>query len=114
MKDTLPDLTLGVAATELDARSMLAGRVGEEEVLVVKDGDEYLAVTGLCPHYHARLVDGLLVDGSIRCPMHHACFHLRTGAVERGPALDALDRWQVDEQDGLIFVRRKLQPTPRT
>jgi NAD(P)H-nitrite reductase large subunit len=50
----------------------------------------------------------LLVDGTIRCPWHHACFDLKTGAVKRGPALDPLDRWQVDQQDGRIFVRRQL------
>jgi NADPH-dependent 2,4-dienoyl-CoA reductase/sulfur reductase-like enzyme/nitrite reductase/ring-hydroxylating ferredoxin subunit len=108
MSDNLPDLETGVAASDFDGRPMLVGRVGKQQVLVVKRGDEYFAVAAQCTHYHGPLVDGLLVDGSIRCPWHHACFDLRTGSVERGPALDPLDRWQVDEQDGRIFVRRKL------
>jgi NADPH-dependent 2,4-dienoyl-CoA reductase/sulfur reductase-like enzyme/nitrite reductase/ring-hydroxylating ferredoxin subunit len=109
MSDNLPDLELGVAAADFEARPMLVGRVGEEQVLVVKRGDEYFAVAALCTHYHGPLAEGLLVDGSIRCPWHHACFDLRTGMVERGPALDPLDRWQVEQQDGRIFVRRKLE-----
>jgi apoptosis-inducing factor 3 len=111
MSDNLPDLEMGVAASDFDTRPMLVGRVGKEQVLVVKRGDEYFAVAALCTHYHGHLVEGLLVDGSIRCPWHHACFDLKTGSVERGPALDPLDRWQVDHQDDRIFVRRKL---PRT
>jgi apoptosis-inducing factor 3 len=110
MSDSLPDWELGLAAAEFDRRPMLVGRVGKEQVLVVKSGDEYFAVSALCTHYHGHLVDGLLVDGTVRCPWHHACFDLRTGAVKRGPALDPLDRWQVDQQDGRISVRRKLQP----
>jgi apoptosis-inducing factor 3 len=108
--DKLPDLELGIAAAEFERRPMLVGRVGKEQVLVVKSGEEYFAVAALCTHYHGHLVDGLLVDGTVRCPWHHACFDLRTGRVERGPALDPLDRWQVDRQDDRIIVRRKLQP----
>jgi len=115
MSADLPDLALGVAEADFDGRPMLAGRVGEDQVLVVKSGDEYFAVAAQCTHYHGPLVDGLLVGDSVRCPWHHACFDLRTGRVERGPALDPLDRWQVERQHGRVFVRHKLQPpsTPR-
>jgi NADPH-dependent 2,4-dienoyl-CoA reductase/sulfur reductase-like enzyme/nitrite reductase/ring-hydroxylating ferredoxin subunit len=108
--NNLPDLQQGVAAADFDQRPMVVGRVGEDEVLLVKSGEEYFAVAALCTHYHGHLVDGLLVDGTVRCPWHHACFNLRTGSVERGPALDPLDRWQVDQHDGRIFVRHKLEP----
>ena len=110
MSDPLPDLELGLPATDFDRRPMLVGRVGKAHVLVVKSGDEYFAVAAQCTHYHGPLVEGLLVDGTIRCPWHHACFDFKTGRVKRGPALDPLDRWQVDHQDGRIVVRRKLQP----
>ena len=110
MSENLPDLELGVATADFDSRPMLVGRVGEEQVLVVKRDREYFAVGASCTHYHGPLVEGLLVGDSIRCPWHHACFDVKTGMVQRGPALDPLDRWQVDQQDGRIFVRRKLAP----
>jgi apoptosis-inducing factor 3 len=110
MNENLPNLELGVAEADFDERPMLLGHVGDEQVLVLKRGEEYFAVAALCTHYHGHLVDGLLVGSSIRCPWHHACFDLRTGRVERGPALDPLDRWQVEQQDGRVLVRRKLQP----
>ena len=112
--NNLPDLQQGVAAADFDQRPMVVGRVGEDEVLLVKSGEEYFAVAALCTHYHGHLVDGLLVDGTVRCPWHHACFNLRTGSVERGPALDSLDRWQVDQRDGRIFVRHKLEPARKS
>jgi NADPH-dependent 2,4-dienoyl-CoA reductase/sulfur reductase-like enzyme/nitrite reductase/ring-hydroxylating ferredoxin subunit len=114
MNDNLPDLQQGVAAADFDQRPMVVGRVGKDEVLLVKSGDEFFAVAALCTHYHGHLVDGLLVDGTVRCPWHHACFNLRTGSVERGPALDPLDRWQVDQRDGRIFVRHKLEPARKS
>src|SRR5262245_54018429 len=110
MSDPLPNLELGIAATDFDRQPMLVALVGKDQVLVIKGGNEYFAVAALCTHYHGPLVEGLLVDGTVRCPWHHSCFDLKTGAVKRGPALDPLDRWQVDQQGDRIFVRRKSQP----
>ncbi len=81
-----PDLTQGVDLGALPDGGMLAGRVGEAEVLLVRLGAEIFAVDALCSHYHGPLADGLVVDGAVRCPWHHACFDLRTGEALRAPA----------------------------
>jgi nitrite reductase/ring-hydroxylating ferredoxin subunit len=63
-----------------------------------------------CTHYHAPLADGLIVDDTIRCPMHHACFSLRTGEALNAPALDPIATWRVEVALGKAYVREKLDP----
>ncbi len=100
-----PDLTQGVDFAELERDGKLVGRVGEEEVLLVLREGEVFAIGAQCTHYHAPLVDGLVLGGEIRCPWHHASFDLATGEVLRAPALDPLPCWKVERRDGKVFVR---------
>src|SRR5690348_27830 len=108
-----PDLTQGVALSDF-ADSRLLGHVGDEEVLLVQSGGEIFAIGAHCTHYHGPLAEGIVADGGVRCPWHHACFDLRTGAAVRAPALSPVDCWKVEQRDGRIFVREKReQAAPR-
>jgi NADPH-dependent 2,4-dienoyl-CoA reductase/sulfur reductase-like enzyme/nitrite reductase/ring-hydroxylating ferredoxin subunit len=108
-----PDLTQGVALSDfVDGR--LLGHVGDEEVLLVQSGIEIFAIGAHCTHYHGPLAEGLISDGDVRCPWHHACFDLKTGEALRAPALSPVDCWKVEQRDGRIFVREKRErATPR-
>jgi nitrite reductase/ring-hydroxylating ferredoxin subunit len=102
-----PDLAQGIALTDLVDGGKLVGHVGDEQVLLVRRGMEVFAIGALCAHYHGPLVDGLVVDDTVRCPWHHACFDLRTGEALRAPALSPVASWSVEQRDGKIFVREK-------
>jgi NADPH-dependent 2,4-dienoyl-CoA reductase/sulfur reductase-like enzyme/nitrite reductase/ring-hydroxylating ferredoxin subunit len=106
-----PDLAQGIAAGEL--KDKLVGHVGKDEILLVRRGAEIFAVDAHCTHYHGPLVDGLVVDDSVRCPWHHARFDLRSGEA-LAPAFSALACWAVEQRDGKIFVRGKRAPAKRS
>jgi len=109
------DLSKGIAASTLNDGGMILGRVGDEDVVLARSGDELFAVRAQCSHYRGPLVEGLLVGDTVRCPWHHACFSLRTGEPLRAPALDPIACWRVDREGDRIFVREKLpaQSMPR-
>src|SRR5689334_20397347 len=105
-KPSGPDLAQGVSLADF-ADGKLLGHVGDEQVLLVQLGTEILAIDAFCSHYHGPLAEGLVVDDTIRCPWHHACFSLRSGEAVRPPALTALAVWQVEREGDRLFVRRK-------
>ena len=109
-----PDLALGVLAAELPDGGKLVGHVGNEAALLLRRGPEVFAIGAHCTHYHGPLADGLVVDDTVRCPWHHACFDLRTGKALAAPAFSPVDTWRVEQRDGKIFVgEKRAQPEKR-
>ncbi len=102
-----PDLAQGIAVAELADGGKLIGHVGDEPVLLARRGADVFAIGALCTHYSGPLVEGLIVDDTVRCPWHHACFDLRTGEALHAPAFSPVDSWVVEQRDGKIFVREK-------
>jgi NADPH-dependent 2,4-dienoyl-CoA reductase/sulfur reductase-like enzyme/nitrite reductase/ring-hydroxylating ferredoxin subunit len=88
---------------------MLIGHANGEPVLVARRGHELFAIGAFCTHYGASLGDGLLVDDTVRCPWHHACFSLRTGEALCAPALDPVACWRVELHNGNAYVGEKLE-----
>ena len=106
-----PDLATGYPAGDLQDGRMIQGRVGDEDVILARHKDEFFAVGAGCTHYHGPLAEGLIVGDELRCPLHHACFSLRTGRALCAPAFDAIPRWRVERVGDLVFVREK-HPAP--
>src|SRR5689334_157109 len=107
-KVDLVDLAQGIPANSLRDGDTRAGRVGDDEVVLVRSGDELFAVGAHCTHYHGPLAEGLVTGHLIRCPWHHACFDLRSGATVRAPALDAISTWRVERRGDLVYVGEKI------
>src|SRR5689334_8385802 len=109
-----PDLTKGVAFSSIADGGFLLGQVGGDSVLLVRQGAEVFAIGAECTHYHGPLADGVVTDGVVRCPWHHACFDVRTGEALHAPALSPVSCWKVERQSDTVTVREKLdQPKPR-
>ncbi|HKU85155.1 MAG TPA: FAD-dependent oxidoreductase [Casimicrobiaceae bacterium] len=110
---TGPDLAQGTAIDTVADGAMLAGHVGDEAVLLARRGNEFFAIGATCTHYNGPLAEGLLVGETVRCPWHHACFSLRTGEALHAPAVGAVACWTIEQRDGSVFVREKVERQPR-
>jgi apoptosis-inducing factor 3 len=104
-----PDLTAGVKGGELREGELVLGHADGEAVILVKSAGDLFAVSATCSHYGGPLSEGLVADGKVHCPWHHACFDLRTGAA-KGPALASISCFEVIREGDLVRVGRKQEP----
>ena len=109
---TGPDLTKGVSAGDLPEGAMMAGHVGDDEVLLVRQNGTVFALSPPT----ARTITARSPTAwwsATRCavPGITPASSLATGEALAAPALSPLACWQVEERDGKIIVgSKKDQP----
>ncbi len=112
MPDSPLDLSGGLAWEDLPDGAMLRGQLGKDDLVLIRRGEAVFAIGASCTHYHGNLNEGLLHGETVRCPLHHARFDIRTGEAIAAPALDPVGCWRVERVGGRLFVRERL-PDPR-
>lgn len=106
---TGPDLSSGIPIESIPDGGMVGGHVDGRPVIVSRQGDEVFAIGGQCTHYGGPLAEGIIADGTVRCPWHHACFDLRTGEAVRAPALNPVARWEISRDGAIVKVTREVE-----
>src|SRR2546430_2359430 len=111
-KLTGPDFGAGVDASTVRDGESLLGHANGEAVLLVRRGDDFLAIGATCTHYGGPLAEGVIAGDDVRCPWHHACFNLRTGEALRSPALSPVACWTVERRNQKILIAGKRERDP--
>ena len=59
--------------------------VNNQEVLIIRDGDEFYATSHLCTHEDYDLSEAFMDDHQLICPNHFATFDPKNGSVISPP-----------------------------
>jgi NADPH-dependent 2,4-dienoyl-CoA reductase/sulfur reductase-like enzyme/nitrite reductase/ring-hydroxylating ferredoxin subunit len=97
-------IALGAADSLLRDGPMQRFDVDGKAVLLTRISGEYHAVRATCSHYGGNLAEGALSGTTVICPLHHACFDVRSGVRLEPPALNDIPRFAVSVQDGQVMV----------
>ena len=89
---------------DLEPGSMMMVEVDGKPVLLANVDGEFYAVSDLCTHEEYNLSEGSLDGCEVECPGHSAFFDLKTGDVIDGPAMDPLETYSVQIEDGAVFI----------
>jgi len=74
-------------------------KAGINDLVVVRNGDQILALHAQCAHAGGPLAEGELVKDQIQCPWHGSRFHLANGHVARGPAMYSQPAYELRRTD---------------
>ncbi|MCD2188169.1 MULTISPECIES: bifunctional 3-phenylpropionate/cinnamic acid dioxygenase ferredoxin subunit [Actinomycetospora] len=69
---------------------------------------EFFAIDDTCTHQDASLSDGFLEGCAVECPLHAACFDLRTGRPDGPPAKKPVRTHAVSVADGQVWVQETV------
>lgn len=84
---------------------MLPIEVDELPPLALYNVDgEFYATSNICTHAIAILTEGFLDGDTIECPLHGGAFNVRTGEALQFPCEEALKTYEVEVQDGAVFI----------
>jgi 3-phenylpropionate/trans-cinnamate dioxygenase ferredoxin subunit len=92
------------AEDDLEPDVPFVTRIGEIQMAIIRLTDGIFAVNDVCSHGYALLSEGFCEDGKLECPLHQACFDIRTGQALSAPATAAIVTYPVKCDDGNVFV----------
>ena len=98
----------GPAASDVGDGQVLQGRHANGTALCIGRHEGTLfAVKDSCPHAEFPLSEGsLYANGELECCWHGVRFDCRSGRAISGPTDESLVRFDVEEREGRIWVRR--------
>ena len=76
--------------------------LGEQHVVLVREGDQVHGLSATCTHQGCTVSD--VADGRITCPCHGSVFDAATGEVVTGPASSPLPEVAVEVRDGAVYL----------
>jgi 3-phenylpropionate/trans-cinnamate dioxygenase ferredoxin subunit len=93
-------------ASELAPGAMKWVAIDRERVLIANVGGAFYAIQDVCGHRHETLSKGTLWGYVIECPLHFACFDVRTGKLISGPASADVPTYEVCVEGDTVYVKR--------
>src|SRR5690606_29294144 len=89
---------------ELKVNQMMLVHVKDKRIVIGRTESGYVAFDDRCTHRGASLADGAMICGVVQCPWHGSQFDCRTGDVTAGPADKNIPVYQLNEENGKLFL----------
>jgi nitrite reductase/ring-hydroxylating ferredoxin subunit len=81
--------------------------IDRERVLIANVDGVFHALRDSCGHAGAPLSTGTLLGYVVECPLHYACFDVRTGKLLAGPAGADVPVYEVRVENDIVYVKRE-------
>lgn len=101
------ELVKTVESSKVPPGSMVTVRVGGDAVLIANVDGRFFGMGAICSHEEWDLSEGVLEGTAVTCPGHGTVWDLRTGKGVFDEPLPDEPLYEVTEDGGFLFVRRR-------
>jgi len=84
----------------IPAGRLVKAKLGSNELVLVRQGEQILALHNTCAHAGGPLHEGKLLGDVVECPWHYSRYRLSDGLVVQGPSVYDQPAYEVRERDG--------------
>jgi nitrite reductase/ring-hydroxylating ferredoxin subunit len=106
LTDTVAGFVPVTMASALSPGTMTWVAIEQERVLLANVNGAFYALRDFCGHRGAPLSKGKLAGHVIECPLHFACFDVRTGKLLSGPTAADVPAYEVRVEGDTVYVKR--------
>ncbi|MEA2535973.1 MAG: hypothetical protein QOF11_207 [Chloroflexota bacterium] len=92
---------------DLPEGQLVRGKLGAQNLVLVRQGDTILALHDQCAHAGGPLSGGRIVDGQVECPWHQSRYELTTGRRRRGPTVYDQPTYEVRPAEASGYEARR-------
>jgi 3-phenylpropionate/trans-cinnamate dioxygenase ferredoxin subunit len=101
-------LTRACAVSDVADGAAIAVRLEDEDVAIIRNGDDFYAIKDECSHAAIALSEGDIEGCEIECWLHGSRFDLRTGKPLSLPATEPVPVYpvQIEGEDVLVDLAK--------
>lgn len=100
----MPDKIAVRSLADITENTMVPIQLAGMEIVLTRVNGTVYAFDGTCPHSGGPLADGSLSGFTVQCPLHGACFDIRTGEHTSGPGFEGITTMKTSVEDGIIYL----------
>ncbi len=94
-----------IKTSDVPANGVAKAKLGKHDYAIVRLGDSYYCLDGVCTHEGGPLGEGTIQDDELVCPWHDGRYHIKTG--EADPETDwvtDVKSYKTKVEDGHIWI----------
>ena len=103
----MSEFVKAVEASRVLPETMVTVEVEGESVLLANVDGKYYGMGAICAHEQWDLSEGTLEDTAVTCAGHGTVWDLKTGKGVFDEPLDDEPLYDVREENGFLYVRRR-------
>jgi nitrite reductase/ring-hydroxylating ferredoxin subunit len=90
--------------SDLSEGDVMKVQIGELKIALFNVDGSFYATEEICTHAHASLAEGYVDGDAVECPLHGACFSIKTGKALTAPATFDLATYPISVVDGDVLI----------